>query len=289
MKTIAVHSHKGGVGKTTVSLLLAKYAHLRSNKVCVVDLDFIGSGMSELLPLEGSPKKYLEEFFIKSNPGDMDLDDLLVSYSDIDIQPDHFSLILNLGVKYGKSNDPEKIMTLKSDMMGLVRNEKHFGEIREGVKILLKKLEMAGFTLAILDCHPGLSFVSEAIRPLANLNVYVTTPNRSDCFSLLKVMNMQKLDNPNALLVYNRAETPIVDFESFKHCLENDELVGLYAKTLFPQLRNLGDSKDHFLLIPHNNDFKTIFHIGKKGYLPAIDDKRIEFIVYKMILSHITK
>lgn len=285
MKTIAIHSHKGGVGKTTVSLLLAKYAQGERENVCLVDFDFIGSGMSELLPLETRPVRYLEEFFLKSNPDEMELDDLMVRYSDRDTEPQGFNLILNIGVKWGKGKNAEKIIALKSDMMGLVRNEVHFREIGDGTKTLLKKLDSAGFTLVILDCHPGLGFVSETIRPLTDLNVYVTTPNRSDCFSLLKIINMQKLDGPSTFLVFNRAEEPVIDLNTFKQCLCGDPLVGTDAESLFPQLKVIGREEDHFACVPHSDDLKLIFYIQETGYLPRIEDTKPEFSFCKKTLS----
>lgn len=291
MKTIAVHSHKGGVGKTTVSLLLAKHAFGEGEKVCIIDLDFIGSGMSELLPLEDRPARYLDEFFIKGNPDEMALEELLVRYSDKDTQPNGFDLILNIGVKWGKIENADRILDLKSTMMGLVRNEKHFGEIGKGTKILLKKLEKAGFTLVILDCHPGLGFVSEAIRPLTVLNVYVTTPNRSDCFSLLKIINMSKLDGPGTFLVFNRAEKPVIDLNTFKESLCKDQLVGGDAEALFPQLKVIGQEEDHFSCVPHSDNLKSMFHIQRDGYLPRIEKTKSKFDFCKKILtlSKITK
>ena len=79
MKTIAIHSHKGGVGKTTVALLVAKQAALLGQKVCVIDLDFIGSGIADLFAITALPDEYVESYFLGTDPHSYDLDRLLVN------------------------------------------------------------------------------------------------------------------------------------------------------------------------------------------------------------------
>ena len=46
MKTVSIHSHKGGVGKTTLGLLLCKYyARFLGKKTCFIDFDFQAPGL----------------------------------------------------------------------------------------------------------------------------------------------------------------------------------------------------------------------------------------------------
>lgn len=39
MKTIVIAGHKGGIGKTTLTILLAQYAHEQGKRVALIDLD----------------------------------------------------------------------------------------------------------------------------------------------------------------------------------------------------------------------------------------------------------
>ncbi len=96
MKIIAVHSHKGGVGKTTIALLLAKYASNNGRNVHVVDFDFLGAGIADLIRLEGKPDRYLESYFNSADPYTFDEERLFSEYTDDDIKPNDFTIIINL-------------------------------------------------------------------------------------------------------------------------------------------------------------------------------------------------
>ncbi len=97
MKTIAIHSHKGGVGKTTIALLLAKQAAASGAKVCVADFDFIGSGMTNLFALQEKPRHYLDYFFLEPNPYDFEIGQLLGSYTDRELGKRKLRVMCNLG------------------------------------------------------------------------------------------------------------------------------------------------------------------------------------------------
>ena len=286
MKTIAVHSHKGGVGKTTVALLLAKYAAVSGRKVCVVDFDFIGSGMSDLLPMEKVPDRYLEHYFLCAEPEDIGLQTLLGTYTDKDMAGQTFSLILNLGKSLPNEKDAEALAGLEDDMMGLIATEPHYREIETRTDVLLRKLKDHDVELTVIDCHPGLGFVSETVRSMADLNVYVTTPNRSDCFSFLKTVNLRKeLDDPETFLVVNMADPPLSDLDAFRKLMEGDALVGTQARFLFPNLRFIGRRKTHFAVEPESELLRQRFYIGQSGYLPRIEAGKPEFGFCSKILS----
>ena len=282
MKTIAVHSHKGGVGKTTVALLLVKYAALSGRKVCVVDFDFIGSGMADLFAIVKRPDRYLEHYFISAEPNEFNLQSLLGKYTDEDMGTDAFSVMLNLG-----EDAHEKAHTeLKDTMTGLMANEPHYREIETKTKILLGKLRDLGTDLVVVDCHPGLVFASETMRLIADLNVYVTTPNRSDCFSFLKTVNLRKeLDNAKAFLIVNRAEPFLTDPGSFRRLIEDDGLVGTEAKNIFPHRKFIGRREEHFAAVPESKLFLQQFYLGQSGVLPRIEAGKPEFSFCQKILS----
>ena len=272
MKTVAIHSHKGGVGKTTAALLFAKYAAERGKKVCVIDFDFIGSGIANLIALHEGPRKYVEEYFLCADPHDFDLDALLGTYKDPGKGGKEFSVILNLGRGLPKGRAARDQKRTDENMMALVANEPHYGEVEMKADILLRRL--AGekeIDLAIVDCHPGLGLASGAMSRLADLNVYVATPNRSDCFGLLKGMNLRKLDSRKSLLLLNMAVEPVTSLQTLRSEMEGDALVGTDAKALFPALKHVGQKEEHFAVIPDGHRLRTLFHLGGPGTLPKID------------------
>ncbi len=281
MKTIAVHSHKGGVGKTTVALLIAKHAATSGQKVCVVDFDFIGSGMADLFALKKVPDSYLEEYFLCANPHGFNLQQLLGNYTDEDMGQQEFSVILNLR----KGPLDKKDAKTLDYMMGLVADEPHYRAIQMETTILLDKLKEHGVELTIVDCHPGLGLVSKTIRPMTSLNVYVTTPNRADCFGLLKTMNLNKLDSSRSFLIVNRAEPTLIDLNSFKFLMELDALVGTEVKFLFQYLKYVGQNEEQFAIIPESELLLGVFYLGGSGYLPRILQEQAEFSFCSKALS----
>ena len=253
MKTIVVHSHKGGVGKTTVALLLAKHALLTGRRSCVVDLDFLGSGMADLFKLEKRPTTYLEKFFLAADPRTVDVEPLLGAYRDQDLDRRELPVLLNLS----EPSQRDATAKVQEDMVSQIANERRYREVREGTEILLGKLAERGVELVVIDCHPGLDFLSETLRPLASLNVYLTTPNRSDCFGLLKAANLkQEIDSPGSFLIVNRAEAPLADALSFRTLLESDPLVGMEAATMLSFRKIFGTDDGHFAVIPESNLFR---------------------------------
>jgi cellulose biosynthesis protein BcsQ len=284
MKTVVIHSHKGGVGKTTVALLLAKQALLAGRNTCVVDLDFLGSGMADLVKLEKRPAAYLEKLFLAADPRTVDIEPLLGSYTDKELDRRTLPVLLNLSERSAR----DETVKDQADMVSQIANERRYREVQEGTQILLEKLAARGMDLAVLDCHPGLDFLSETLRPLASLNVYLTTPNRSDCFGLLKAANLkQEIDSPGSFLIVNRAEAPLVDAASFRVLLESDPLVGLEAATILSFRKVFGKDDAHFAVIPESDLFRKQFNLGSPGLLPAIRTDEPEFRFCAKVLDRL--
>jgi cellulose biosynthesis protein BcsQ len=284
MKTVVIHSHKGGVGKTTVALLLAKHALLAGRKACVIDLDFLGSGMADLFKLEKKPAAYIEKLFLAANPRTVDVEPMLGTYTDKDLDRRTLPVLLNLSERSAR----DETLKEQAEMVSQIANERRYREVREGTEILLEKLAARGLDLAVVDCHPGLDFLSETLRPLASLNVYLTTPNRSDCFGLLKAANLkQEIDSPSSFLIVNRAESPLADAASFRALLERDPLVGMEAAAIFSFRRVFGTDDEHFAVIPESDLFRKQFNVGSPGLLPAIRTAEPEFCFCAKVLDRL--
>ena len=277
MKSIAVHSFKGGVGKTTISLILAKHAVLSGLRTCVLDFDFIGAGMNDLYRLARQPQRYLESFLLDAAPQAIDVAELLAAYGDDELGKSELSVILNMAEPSGKPAQVQEETAVLTRMERQVAAEPRYHEVEAGAKLLLPALEKMGFELAVFDCHPGLSFVSAALRRVANLHVYVTTPNRSDCFGLLKAVNNRQLDDERSFLVLNRAEEPLIDLATFREALKGDALRRTEAAVLFGQLRVVGKREGHFAVIRESTVMRGQYNLGSKGYLPDLGRRQADF------------
>ncbi len=281
MKTIAIHSHKGGVGKTTVALLLAKHAAITGLKVCVVDFDFIGSGMTDLFALKKRPARFLDHFFQHDDPYKFEIDQLLGRYTDSDMNGQELLVMFNRGEGLPSENDSN----LRDRMVGLMANESRYREIQSKSKILHRKLEETDVDLLIIDCHPGLGFVSGTIGALATLNVYLTTPNRSDCLGLFKSLNAKQLDGPASFLILNMAPPSLIDTTSFRQLVEQDPLVGTTAGMLLGRFEYVAQSNQHFAAVPESDFFRHILYLGSSTKLPPIVAGRSEFSFCSKILA----
>jgi len=283
VKTIAIHSYKGGVGKTTVAMLLAKHAAPR-RKVCVIDLDFIGSGMVDLYPLEKAPALYVDSYYLGADPHAFDAEQLLGRYGDQDISGSEIATILNVGKGWRRLRR-QRGLDLEDQMLSMVANEPNYGEVELKTRILLEKLADQGFELAIIDCHPGLAYVSESVMKLTDADVFLATPNRGDSFGLLKKLNLKKLDQRNAILIVNRAESPVTDAKTLRLALEDDTLVGAEAQALFPHLKYLAVKPKHTAFIPESELLRRVFYLGETGFLPRIQPKKPEFQFCDKVLA----
>jgi septum site-determining protein MinD len=290
MKSIAIHSYKGGVGKTTIALLLAKYLASKNCKTCVIDFDFIGSGIVDLLTLDSGPKAYLDDYFLEFEADKADLSRLFAVPRDSDIEKNPFTLILNRQITAKGEAKLEKQTRLRSEMMGMIANEPHFQMISAKTRALLDRLKKEGFKYVIIDCHPGLGFVSETIRELTDISFFVTTPNRSDCFSFLKTVNRRKeLDVESSFLVINQADTYLENISSLQTVLKTNTLTSQDARVLFPNLKVLGIQESNYCTIPWSQLYKDMFHIAAGGKLPEILLQKAEFTFLKKMEIHINR
>lgn len=286
MKTIAIHSQKGGVGKTTVALLLGKYAAERGQKVCVLDFDFIGSGIANLVALDEAPDEYVEHYFLSADVQDFSLGPLMGRYTDRGMGGQALSVVLNLGRGLPTGEAARDETELDETMMALVANESHYHEVEMKTGVLLRRLtDEEQVDLTVIDCHPGLGMVSATMARLADVNAYVTTPDRSDCFGLLKAMNLRKLDSLESLLIMNMAVAQVMDLRSFRATMRSDRLVGGDARALFAALKHVGQKGDHFASIPESQELRGALYIGGAVTLPKVDEKNAVFSFCPKLLA----
>jgi septum site-determining protein MinD len=162
-KIIAVHSYKGGTGKTLLSVNLAATFVKHGKKVCLFDLDFRAPSLSTLLKIEKA-ECWLNEYL----NGTCEIDKALIDLSD---------RIQNNGKFFVALANPatEAIR----DMSAKDRK----WEMRALGRLLALRnslLDGKGFDYLIFDTSPGLQYSSINAIVGADVVVVATTFDRSD-------------------------------------------------------------------------------------------------------------
>jgi septum site-determining protein MinD len=162
-KIIAVHSYKGGTGKTLLSANLAATFVKHGKKVCLFDLDFRAPSLSTVLKIE-KVECWLNEYL----NGTCEIDKVLIDLSD---------RIQNSGKLFvGLANPSTEAMR---DMSAKDRK----WEMRALGRLLALRnslLNDKGFDYLIFDTSPGLQYSSINAIVGADLVIVATTLDRSD-------------------------------------------------------------------------------------------------------------
>jgi septum site-determining protein MinD len=162
-KIVAVHSYKGGTGKTLLALNLAAIFAKQGKKVCLMDIDFRAPSLATLLKAEESDcwmNDYLN--------GTCDIGKALMDVSD---------RVQNCGkLLVGLANPRTEAIR---DMSSKDRN----WEMRALGRLLSLRnslLSDKGFDYLIFDTSPGLQYSSINAIVTADLVLVATTFDRSD-------------------------------------------------------------------------------------------------------------
>lgn len=162
-KIIAVHSYKGGTGKTIISINLAATLAKRGKKVCLLDLDFRAPSIATLLKAE-NVNYWLNDYL----NGMCEIDKVLVDLSD---------RIKNNGKFFvGFANPATEAIR---DMTAKDRK----WEMRALGRLLSLRnslLNDRGFDYIIFDTSPGLQYSSINAIVSADVVIVATTFDMSD-------------------------------------------------------------------------------------------------------------
>jgi septum site-determining protein MinD len=162
-RIIAVHSYKGGTGKTLLSINLAATLAKHGKKVCLFDLDFRAPSLATLLKVD-KMACWLNDYL----NGTCEIDKTLVDLSD---------KVGNSGKLYvGLANpDTEAIREMSAkDRKWEMRALGRLLAMRESL------LADKGFDFIIFDTSPGLQYSSINAIVSADLVLVATTFDKSD-------------------------------------------------------------------------------------------------------------
>ncbi len=173
MKTLAIYSNKGGVGKTTTSVNLS-YTFARSGaRTLLVDLDSQGAATYyfRIRP----KKKHNRKRLLK---GSVDNFIRATDFDNLDLLPSHRSF-RHLDLELGRNSSGNKRVVLKQVLDGL-QDE---------------------YDLVVLDCPPNMTLLSENIVLASDVVVVPVIPTTLSVLALKQVIKMiKKLHEPRKKL-----------------------------------------------------------------------------------------
>jgi len=193
-KIIAVHSYKGGTGKTLLSVNLAATFAKQGKKVCLFDLDFRAPSLFAILKLENA---------------ECWLNDYLNNICDIDkVLVDATGRVASKGQFFvGLANPATEAIR---DMSSKDRK----WEMRALGRLLYLRnalLNDKGFDYLVFDTSPGLQYSSINAIVAADLIVVATTGDRSDVDGSKRMLNeLYNLFEKKTGLVINK----VLDYNS---------------------------------------------------------------------------
>lgn len=245
---ISIHSIKGGVGKTTIALMLGRAAaSTYGKKTVVIDCDFLGAGMQYHLPWVTVPEQQLDDYFLKAAPHDYDLNRILGSYSDERMRESTLHVIPNSGGVHPQAKH----------IASMIADECHYQEINTRLRILVERLEKElGFECIIIDNSTGTHLLFDSIRSLVGTYVLVTTPIESDCVTLLKLLEAQDLFTSHCFLFLNKARYPVLTYDAFIETVVSKVCA-----------RNYPFQWKQFQLVPESENYRRFFLSGEENDL----------------------
>ncbi|MCB9094195.1 MAG: AAA family ATPase [Halobacteriovoraceae bacterium] len=188
VKTIAILSGKGGVGKTSVALRMANDLSRKGLKVLLVDCDY---NLSNTLIKLNTPFK--SQFLSYLNK-EVNLHDCIKKFNSFHLLPTCNGNLDLFDNKY----------RIQAELIGIVDEcEKHYD-------------------LILLDCPAGVNKETMNIAAFCDLRLVVLNPDKSsmtDAYSLLKIL-MQRYGAKNNKLILNKCRNEAV-FENISRCFYN--------------------------------------------------------------------
>ncbi len=228
-KFIAIHSGKGGVGKTTVAINLAHALHEKNRKVILVDANLDTPHIALHLGLV-NPQHHLQQF----------LDRKKSINSTIFVHESGLRFIPALhGAKTLSENNHTKIHEIFE----------HLDNTSEFV---------------IIDCPSGFSPVLHEVLKHADESIIITTPTLSSLYDAQKTLEIAKSYNHTiAAVIINHSDLQgAITKNDIIKTLNNPYIYKIETDEKIPKSQN--ESGPSHYLYPHTQNSKTFTEIAKQ-------------------------
>ena len=197
---IAVHSFKGGTGKSTITANLAVSLAREGRRVGVLDMDLAGPGLHVL-------------FEMKPHEIDHTLNDYLLGKCSAD------SITIDLTEKMGLKRGSLVFVPASfkaEDIIRVLSKGYEIGMFRDALDLISK---MHNLDYMIIDTHPGIEKSTLISMGVCDMNIIISRMDSQDIFGTGVMLEVTKVLEKPQILIANMIP-PGVDREKVKARLE---------------------------------------------------------------------
>lgn len=188
-KIIAIHSYRGGTGKSNLTANIATMVAQAGNRVAVVDLDLPSPGIHVLFGLETEQIKHTLNNYLWEQCAIAD-----VVY-DISHVMDHKAANNNIYLLPAS--------TKLADISRILREGYDMESLLEGLKQLTKLLKL---DYLFIDTHPGLNQETLVSLTISDVVLYIMRPDQQDFQGTAVTVDVaRRLQVPKILIIVNKA------------------------------------------------------------------------------------
>lgn len=237
MLRIAVHSHKGGPGKSTIASSLAVCLCLAGKRVGIVDLDLAGPGLHVIFGLSKKDLKYTlsDALQKKCTPQQAAID-----------------LTNKLGLKRGRlvfvpgAYKTENIVDLLQNGFELATLRKLFREVQIAYSL----------DYLIIDSRPGIDESTMLAIGLSDLILLIMRLDKQDVFGTAVTLDVARVFKKSVLLIANQIPFDIRNANVEKNLTSTFHIPVVAQLPYYPEVhRNL--SSDVFVLKYEDHEFSS--------------------------------
>lgn len=191
-RIVAVHSYRGGTGKSHLTANLATQIALSGKRVAVIDGDLPSPGIHNLLGLEAASTRRT-------------LDDFLWGLCAIDETAHDVGNALGVQPPGGLWLVPSSVRA--DDIARILKDGYDVRLLNDGMRALIKSLQL---DYLFIDTHPGLSKETFLSIAVANLVVLILRPDKQDFQGTAVTIDVaRELRVQNMLLAINKVHSKL--------------------------------------------------------------------------------
>jgi MinD-like ATPase involved in chromosome partitioning or flagellar assembly len=207
LKTFALHSYKGGTGKTTLGANLAAILAKQGRDVAILDMDFQAPSLNTLLGITPTTE-YINTF----------LDEKAIYSEVLTDLSNNLGLLGRLSVGF---SNPD-VETIREQ---LAKDRKWHMQAISRLLVMKQKLEKDGFQYLILDSAPGVHYSSVNTIVASDVTIIISKIDNFDFEGVDALLTglYDPLDK-ETLLLFNKVVPPLLEephHENVKKTIED--------------------------------------------------------------------